>query len=218
MSTLRIEREEFAGQRRLADSGGVRGKGGGMVPSKVWFMDAKNHPLKGLDTASFQLPPRVTDPVSKNNTLCRMRHGRNRGGHPWRRDPGTGTTTQRSTIRYPRMAAQALFQLAAGPSRTSPPRTTGTELTFWQLRECSDGERPRTLGVKGDRVGLHPPLSQFVIAYLAVLSLGAIVVNLNPLASATEQVHHRNHGPGDPLLRHDACQRRPPVRMRASGR
>jgi long-chain acyl-CoA synthetase len=47
------------------------------------------------------------------------------------------------------------------------------------------------LGVKkGDRVGLHlPTCPQFVLSYLATLSLGAIVVNLNPLYTANELKH-----------------------------
>ena len=93
------------------------------------------------------------------------------------------------TLRYPQIPAQALFQLAAGTFPDKPATNFyGTELTFWQLREQSlrmDNALGR-LGVKkGDRVGVHlPNCPQFVISYLAVISLGAIVVNLNPLASA----------------------------------
>jgi long-chain acyl-CoA synthetase len=40
---------------------------------------------------------------------------------------------------------------------------------------------------KGDRVGLHlPTCPQYIIAYYAALSLGAIVVNLNPIYKADE--------------------------------
>lgn len=107
---------------------------------------------------------------------------------PWHRHYDYCVPT---TIRYPRIAAQAFFQLAAGTFPDKPATNFyGTELTFWQLREqmtrmaCALGG----LGVKkGDRVGLHlPNCPQFVISYLAVLSLGAVVVNLNPLASASE--------------------------------
>jgi long-chain acyl-CoA synthetase len=44
------------------------------------------------------------------------------------------------------------------------------------------------LGVKkGERVGIHlPNCPQFIIAYLATLSLGAIVVNMNPLYTTEE--------------------------------
>jgi len=45
-----------------------------------------------------------------------------------------------------------------------------------------------SLGIKkGDRVGVHlPTCPQYVIAYHAVLHLGAIVVNLNPMYTAEE--------------------------------
>src|SRR6056297_3512635 len=44
------------------------------------------------------------------------------------------------------------------------------------------------MGVKkGDRVAVHLPNSpQYVIAYYATLSLGAVVVNLNPMYTADE--------------------------------
>ena len=94
-------------------------------------------------------------------------------------------------LRYPQIPAQALFQLAAGTFPDKPATNFyGTEITFWQLREQSlrMANALGRLGVKkGDRVGVHlPNCPQFVISYLAVLSLGAIVVNLNPLASAGE--------------------------------
>lgn len=95
------------------------------------------------------------------------------------------------TLRYPKIPAQALFQLAAGTFPDKPATNFyGTEITFWQLREQSlrMANALGRLGVKkGDRVGVHlPNCPQFVISYLAVISLGAIVVNLNPLASAGE--------------------------------
>jgi long-chain acyl-CoA synthetase len=107
---------------------------------------------------------------------------------PWHRHYDYNVPT---TIRYPRIPAQAIFQLAAG---TFPDRTAthfyGTEVTFWQLRDqmLRMANALGKLGVKkGDRVGLHlPNCPQFIISYLATLSLGATVVNLNPLASAGE--------------------------------
>jgi long-chain acyl-CoA synthetase len=107
---------------------------------------------------------------------------------PWHRHYDYNVPT---AIRYPQIAAQAFFQLAAG---TFPDKAAtnfyGTELTFWQLREqmLRMASALGKLGVKkGDRVGLHlPTCPQFVISYLATLSLGAIVVNLNPLSSASE--------------------------------
>ena len=53
---------------------------------------------------------------------------------------------------------------------------------------------------KGDRVGiLLPNCPQFVIAYLATLSVGAVVVNMNPLYTESELRHivesTQPHGP-----------------------
>ncbi|MEA3221835.1 MAG: long-chain fatty acid--CoA ligase, partial [Thermodesulfobacteriota bacterium] len=66
----------------------------------------------------------------------------------------------------------------------------GTEITFWELRlqALRMANALGRLGVKkGERVGVHlPNCPQFVIAYYATLSLGAIVVNLNPLYTADE--------------------------------
>jgi long-chain acyl-CoA synthetase len=98
------------------------------------------------------------------------------------------------TIRYPRLAAHELLQI---PSNNYPDKPAciffGTEMTFWELRQSvlrfanALGE----LGVsKGERVGIHLPTSpQYLISYYAVLSLGAIVVNLNPLYT-TEELKH----------------------------
>jgi long-chain acyl-CoA synthetase len=107
---------------------------------------------------------------------------------PWHRHYDYNVPT---TIRYPRIAAQGLFQLAAGTFPDKPATNFyGTELTFWQIREqmLRMANALGILGVKkGDRVGIHlPNCPQFIIAYLATLSLGAIVVNLNPLASPSE--------------------------------
>ena len=60
----------------------------------------------------------------------------------------------------------------------------GTEITFWQLRNqvirLANGLR--RLGLrKGERVGIAlPTCPQYVIAYYAALSLGTVVVNMNP--------------------------------------
>jgi long-chain acyl-CoA synthetase len=96
-----------------------------------------------------------------------------------------------TSIRYPRIPAHHIFQLPVGsfPDKTAT-NFYGTELTFWELRTQvlrmtnALGE----LGVsKGERVGIHlPNCPQFIIAYLATLSLGAIVVNMNPLYTTDE--------------------------------
>ncbi len=107
---------------------------------------------------------------------------------PWHRHYDYNVPT---TIRYPRIAAQTIFQLAAGTFPDKPATNFyGTEITLWQLREqmLRMTNALGKLGVKkGDRVGIHlPTCPQFVISYLATLSLGAIAVNLNPLSSASE--------------------------------
>ena len=96
-----------------------------------------------------------------------------------------------TTIRYPRLPAHDLYLLAANTFPDKPALNFyGTETTFWELR--SQVRRMTSalgaLGVqKGERVGIHlPNCPQFVIAYLATLSLGAIVVNLNPMYTADE--------------------------------
>jgi long-chain acyl-CoA synthetase len=99
-----------------------------------------------------------------------------------------------TSIRYPRIPAQSLFQLPVGafPDKACI-NFYGTELTFWQIREqmLRMTNALGRLGVKkGDRVGIHlPNCPQFPIAYLATLSLGAIVVNMNPLYTASELKH-----------------------------
>jgi long-chain acyl-CoA synthetase len=66
----------------------------------------------------------------------------------------------------------------------------GTETTFWELRlqVLRLSNALQGIGVtKGERVGLHlPTCPQYEIAYYAVLALGAIVVNLNPLYTPEE--------------------------------
>ncbi len=99
-----------------------------------------------------------------------------------------------TSIRYPRIPAQSIFQLSVG---TFPDKACinfyGTEYTFWQIREqmLRMTSALGKLGVKkGDRVGIHlPNCPQFPIAYLATLSLGAIVVNMNPLYTPSELKH-----------------------------
>jgi len=107
---------------------------------------------------------------------------------PWQRHYDYDVPT---TIRYPRVPIHHLFQIPASAHPDKPALNFfGTETTFWELREqvLRMANALGGLGVqKGDRVGLHLPTSpQYVIAYQAVLSLGAIVVNLNPMYTAAE--------------------------------
>lgn len=99
-----------------------------------------------------------------------------------------------TTIRYPRIPAQSIFQLSVG---SFPDKACinfyGTVYTFWQVREMMlrMTNALGKLGIKkGDRIGIHlPNCPQFVISYLATLSLGAIVVNVNPLYTPGELKH-----------------------------
>jgi long-chain acyl-CoA synthetase len=107
---------------------------------------------------------------------------------PWHRHYDYNVPT---TIRYPRLAIHNLVEL---PANTFPDKTAlnffGTEITFWELRTqiLRFANALGALGIqKGDRVGLHlPNCPQYPIAYYAALSLGAIIVNLNPLYTPDE--------------------------------
>jgi long-chain acyl-CoA synthetase len=107
---------------------------------------------------------------------------------PWHRHYDYNVPT---TIRYPRVPAQDILQISAG---THPDKAAlnfyGTEMTFWELRQQAlrMANALGALGVqKGERVGLHlPNCPQYIIAYLATLSVGAIAVNLNAMYTADE--------------------------------
>jgi len=107
---------------------------------------------------------------------------------PWHRHYDYNVPT---TIRYPRLAAHELLNL---PTGAYPDKAAliffGSEMTFLELSLVSKSfaNALAELGIKkGDRVGLHlPNCPQYLIAYFAVLSLGGIVVNLNPLYTPDE--------------------------------
>ena len=107
---------------------------------------------------------------------------------PWHRHYDYNVPT---TIRVPRLTVHELIQL---PANAYPDKAAlnfyGTEITFWELRVLvmRFANALGSLGVqKGERVGIHlPNCPQYPIAYYAVLSLGAIVVNLNPMYTAEE--------------------------------
>jgi long-chain acyl-CoA synthetase len=96
-----------------------------------------------------------------------------------------------TTIRYPRFPAQKIFHLSAGafPDKAAT-NFYGSEITFRQLRAqvIRMANALARIGVKkGERVGIQlPNCPQFVIAYLATLHLGGIVVNINPLYTYEE--------------------------------
>jgi long-chain acyl-CoA synthetase len=106
----------------------------------------------------------------------------------WHRhyDPGVPTS-----IRYPHIIVPDIVQI---PAKTHPDKPAiffeGREITFWELRVqiLRFANALMALEIqKGDRVGLHlPTCPQYIISYYALLSLGAIVVNLNPLYTVEE--------------------------------
>ena len=110
---------------------------------------------------------------------------------PWQRHYDYDVPT---TVRYPRIGAHQLMGVAANafPDKAAL-SFYGTETTFWQLR-CRALRLANALArlgvLKGDRVGLHLPTSPaYVISYQAVLSIGAVVVNINPMYTPPELRH-----------------------------
>lgn len=96
-----------------------------------------------------------------------------------------------TTIRYPKVPIQNFFFTSAAqfPHKACT-SFYGTELTFRQVRSqvLRMANALGNLGVKkGDRVGMAlPNCPQYVIAYYAAMSLGAIVVNMNPIYTKDE--------------------------------
>jgi long-chain acyl-CoA synthetase len=107
---------------------------------------------------------------------------------PWHRHYDYNVPT---TVRVPRLLIHELLEI---PANAYPDKAAlsfyGTEITFWELRSLSIqfANALGALGIKkGERVGIHlPNCPQYLIAYYAVLSLGATVVNLNPMYTAEE--------------------------------
>ncbi len=96
-----------------------------------------------------------------------------------------------ASIRIPRIAVHDLLQIPANACPDKAAFIFGEhKTTFWELRRLVF----RFAGVlaqkgvrQGSRVGIHLPTSpHYIIAYFATLSLGAIVVNINPLYTVDE--------------------------------
>ena len=107
---------------------------------------------------------------------------------PWIRHYDYNVPT---TIRYPRISIQDLIQRPANQfPDLAATNFFGTEMSFWELRTriLRMANALGELGVrKGERVGIQLPTSpQYIIAFFAVVSLGAIAVNLNPMYTAEE--------------------------------
>ncbi|MBN1656154.1 MAG: long-chain fatty acid--CoA ligase [Deltaproteobacteria bacterium] len=96
-----------------------------------------------------------------------------------------------NTLRYPKLIVPELLN---GPVSTYPDKAAinffGSTITYWQLKQqvLRFANALAELGVeKGERVGVQlPTCPQYVIAYYAILSRGAIVVNMNPLYTPDE--------------------------------
>ena len=95
------------------------------------------------------------------------------------------------SIQHPKYPVQNMVLVSAAtyPNKAST-NFYGSEMTFRQLRSqmLRLANALTKMGVKkGDRVGLAlPNCPQYVISYYAVLSAGAIVVNMNPLYTVGE--------------------------------
>ncbi len=107
---------------------------------------------------------------------------------PWQKNYDYCVPT---AIRFPRFPVQNFLHLSASqfPFKAATD-FYGSEMTFTQLRTqmLRLANALGQLGVKkGDRIGLAlPNCPQYIIAYNAILSAGAIVVNMNPLYTHDE--------------------------------
>ena len=95
------------------------------------------------------------------------------------------------TIQFPKIPVQSLVHLAATMfPRKAATNIYGSTMTFRQIRSqmLRLSNALIKMGVKkGDRVGLAlPNCPQYIVAYYAALSAGAIVVNMNPLYTHDE--------------------------------
>lgn len=113
---------------------------------------------------------------------------------PWVKNYDEGVPT---TLDYPELTSHEIFRktVAAYPDSVCT-IFNGATLSYRAVDEMSDSLAAglHSLGVKkGDRVGLFiPNTPQFVLAYYALLKLGAIVVATNPLYTPREIEHQVN--------------------------
>jgi long-chain acyl-CoA synthetase len=94
-------------------------------------------------------------------------------------------------VSTPRASLYQVLQVAAS-QYTDRPATHfhGERLTFWQIKQRVDrlAAALHRRGVrKGDRIGIMlPNCPQYAISFFAILRLGAVVVNVNPIYTAHE--------------------------------
>ncbi len=101
------------------------------------------------------------------------------------------------TIRYPKIPIHYMLELAASKYKDQPATDFyGAVLSYRELKAHVNklAVALADLGIhKGDRVGLMlPNCPQIIMAYYAVLRIGAIVVNVNPLYTERELEHQLN--------------------------
>ena len=113
---------------------------------------------------------------------------------PWLNNYDAGVP---QTIEYPAIPLfDLLSQAAEKYSDSACTIFKGARITYREMDVITDrlAAGLASLGIKkGDRVGIFMPNTpQFVMAYFAVLKLGAIVVAINPLYTARELVHQVN--------------------------
>jgi long-chain acyl-CoA synthetase len=94
-------------------------------------------------------------------------------------------------INPPRQQLYQILQLAAGNFSEKPAIAfMGAQLTFSEVKNQVDrlATSLSQLGiVKGDRIGIMlPNCPQYLIAFFAIVRLGAIVTNINPIYTARE--------------------------------
>lgn len=99
----------------------------------------------------------------------------------------------RQQMNYPRRPLHEILRMTAVEVPDRPATTfLGADLTFAQIKEQADkfATALARLGVRQkDRVGIMlPNCPQYLVATFAVLRLGAIVVNVNPLYTSREVV------------------------------
>jgi len=110
-----------------------------------------------------------------------------------------------TTIRYPKIPAHYMLDLAASKHKDSPATDFyGAVLSYRELRTHVNRLAVALLDLgikKGDRVGLMlPNCPQIIIAYYAILRTGAIVVNVNPLYTERELEHQLNDSGADTIF------------------
>jgi long-chain acyl-CoA synthetase len=96
-------------------------------------------------------------------------------------------------MNYPRRPLADILRLAAADVPDRPATAfLGAQLTWTEIKNCSDKlatALARNGIVKGDRIGIMlPNCPQYLIAAFAILRIGAIVVNINPLYTPREIV------------------------------